>query len=454
MSKNNSSYGRVNILKKISERDAHIHFVGSSGAGMSSLLILSAYFGISVSGEDMREGDCAPALCEIGDINIGRHKEVPEKTTLLVYTLAVDENHEALKEAEARGIPAVSRAEYMSALVEPFVTKIGICGTHGKSTTTAMLSCIFKEAGLMPTTICGAPLFDGGKGIEIGTLDYLIYEACEYKNSFLYFEPTISLFLNIEYDHPDFFESIDALSLSFLSAMKKSRRAFVNYDDENLREIAKKLDTPPVLFGKERELDYSYERLEGRDEAFVLFHKGERIARITLSILGEFNIQNALGAVSIAHEVGIPFDIICKALSGFRGIPRRLERIGTWKDRRVYYDYAHHPTEIKGGIDAIKTHTGRELTLIFAPHTYSRTKALWGEFVEAISMADYKIITEISAIREEIIEGVSGRRLADSTGAHFCQYSHELITSLARTKGDIVIMGASDTTWIKRALKL
>ena len=454
MSKNNSFYGRVNILKKLSERDAHVHFVGSSGVGMSSLLILSSYFGISVSGEDRKESECVDALRKIGNINIGRHKKIPGKTSLLVYTLAVDEKHESLKEAEALGIPAVSRAEYMSALIEPFITKIGVSGTHGKSTTTAMLAGIFKEAKLMPTTICGAPLFDGGKGIEIGTLDYLIYESCEYKNSFLCFEPSFSLFLNLEYDHPDFFESFETLSLSFYEAMKKARRVVVNYDDIHLREIAKKLDTSAVFFGKERSLEYSYEGVAEESPAFVLFYKGDRVGEIKLSIIGEFNIENALAAAAVAHEVGIPFSIICKALSDFGGIPRRLERIGDWRHRSVYYDYAHHPTEIKGGIEAIKSHTGKPLTVIFSPHTYSRTKALLEDFKSSLSLSDYRIITEICAIREKKSDGINGRLLAEITNGHFCESSEHLIKLLSITEGDIVIMGAGDVEWIKRALNL
>lgn len=454
MSKNNSLYGRVNILKKIIEKNAHIHFVGSSGVGMSSLLLLSSYFGISVSGEDRSSCDYIEALSRVADINIGGHKKIPEKTTLLVYTLAVDEEHEALVEAEKMGIPSVSRAEYMSALVEPFVTKIGVVGTHGKSTTTAMLNKIFRDGGLSPTTICGAPLHKDGRGIEVGNLDYLIYESCEYKNSFLCFEPTLSLFLNLEYDHPDFFESIDALSDSFLAAMKKTRRAIVSYDDERLRKIALGCDISPVFFGQERELEYSYELIEGKNNSFFVYYKGDRVGRIDLSIIGDFNVKNAMGAVAVAHEVGIPFPAICSSLSEFSGISRRLEKIGTWQNRCVFYDYAHHPTAIKGGIEAIRSHTKRPLTVIFSPHTYSRTKALWDDFVYSLSLADYKIITEISAIREQKIEGISANALAECVGGVCSKTPEELLIELSKTEGDIVIMGAGEVEWIKRAINL
>ncbi len=454
MSKNNSFYGRVNILRILSSGEGRVHFVGVCGAGMSSLFLLSAYFGIRVSGEDKEAGENIDALGKMGDITIGTSYKIDKDISLIVYTLAVSDNHNTLVEAERLGIPIVSRAEYMSALVEPFIKKIAISGTHGKSTTTAMLNLIFKDAGYIPTTLCGAPLDEQGRGIEIGALEYLIYEACEYKNSFLYFEPTIALFLNLEYDHPDFFKSYDELSGSFFSAMKKAKVSVVNYDDVKLREIAEKLDTPPIFFGKSRELEYSYEIISSTMPSANFYHKGNLLGIITLSVLGEFNIQNALGAAAVAHRAGIPFDVIAGALQKFSGIPRRLEMIGSWCGRCVYYDYAHHPTEIRAGIKALKAHTGRPVTVVFTSHTYSRTKALWQDFVSALSLADYKIIGEISGIREEKIKGVSGEALAIAVGGEFCKGAKFLLPQLYRTEGDIVIMGAADMKWAKNILKL
>ncbi|MBQ4071846.1 MAG: hypothetical protein IJD51_05515 [Clostridia bacterium] len=451
MSKNNSSRGRLNVLRALAAEGAHVHFLGVGGVSMSSLFALSRRFGISVSGEDRAQGEYIRTLaCDVGDVWVGEHRPLPGNTTLLVYSLAVSEDDAALREAEEKGIMTVSRAEYMSALVEPYKFKVAVSGTHGKSTVTSMLHTVFKAAGLLPTTLSGAPLSGEMCHFSHGSLDYLIFESCEYKDSFLYFTPDVGVFLNLELDHPDYFKSAAQLSDSFLTAMKRARLPVVYAGDPALRKIAEKLDTPPIYFGEDVDFcTYSYRKV-GQGVA-ELFHKGSLLGEISVSLLGDFNLTNAAAATAVSIECGVPFDVVKEALGGFSGVARRLELIGEYKGRAVYYDYAHHPTEIREGIRALgSVHGG--VTVVFLPHTYSRTAALWEDFTASLRLADYAIIGSIDGVREGKIEGISAERLARDVGAYYLSDSRQLLRLLDKTEGCVALMGAADMREIKNTL--
>ena len=455
MSKYNSSFGKVNILRAISKKDARVHFVGAGGVSVSALMCLSSFFGIRVSGEDRKRNRYTEVLAGMGaDVTIGEGAEIGEDVGLVVYSLAVGEDNKTLLAAEKRGIPAVSRAEYMNALSEPYRTKIGVSGSHGKSTTVGMLHAIFKEAGKNPTTLSGARLSLTEEHFYLGALDYFIYEGCEYKDSFLCFEPDVSVFLNLELDHTDYFESEEGLTESFTRAVKKAKVPIVNTDDGKLREIAQKLHTPPVKVGKSRDNTYSYEVISAKPrELKIKMYKGDLpIGDIDMALVGSFNITNAACAVAAALECKIPFECCARALSSFSGIGGRLELVGEYKGRRVYLDYAHHPTEIKAGISAVKDDTGGAVTVIFGPHTYSRTASLWDGFVSALSYADCVVLTEIDGVREREIEGISSARLADAVGGSVCKSPDELKDKIEKFDGAIIVMGAIDMSWVVSAL--
>ncbi len=457
MSKNNSSFGINNILKIISNEGAHVHFLGVGGAGMHPLFRLSAHFGISVSGSDAARGEGLTSLVADGAC-VWCTAEVaptlPQGTTLLVYSLAIDERDAELLEAQSRGIPTVSRAEYLAALCSCFGRTVAVSGSHGKSTVTAMLSHVFEAAGKHPTTLSGAPLFESGAGYCIGALDHLIFESCEYKNSFLIPKPDVALFLNLELDHVDWFASLDELSDAFCSAMNRAGRAVINIDDSEIAKIAPKLYTPPISFGKSIDADYRIvtHSEAPRDLRFSLVHKGVTLGEIRLPMIGAFNIYNAAAAAVAAIECGVSFEECREALSHFCGIGRRLEHIGDYHGRPVYYDYAHHPTEIAEGIKAVKSDTGGAVTVIFGPHTYSRTKGLWQGFVNSLCMAEHIILTEISAIRESKIEDISSERLAAECGAVVVSDPGDIAELLVRTEGAIIIMGAANMNGVKKVL--
>jgi len=449
MSMINSTFGRRNILKILKRGDASVHFVGVGGVGMSSLYCLTRHFGIRATGVDASHGAYIDTLLSLGaEVSVGVG-DLPKDTTLLVYSLAVSEDDPSIRLARERNIPIVSRAEYLGALSLCYGKRIAVSGTHGKSTVTAMLSRIFDFAGKAPTTVSGASLDIGGAAVRLGALDYLIYEACEYKNSFLSMPADVGVFLNLEYDHPDYFKDMDALISSFDKAISNTRKRVINADDENLAKIARKLDTPPVLVGKGEENDYRYKIISDKPHALKLSlsYRGEACGDIELSMIGVFNLTNAACAVSTAMECGISFDVCRKALSGFRGIGRRLEVLGVFEGRQVYYDYAHHPTEIKEGIKAIKSDTGGNVTLIFGAHTFSRTKALWNGFVSALSSADFLLLTEISGIREGKIAGIDAQTLAVAAGGEVVSPA-TLKEKIKNTKGAIVVMGAADMNWV------
>ena len=453
MSKCNSILGISKILSIISKNGARVHFSGVGGASMSSLFCLSRYFGIEVSGSDRCDSPLLSHLRARGaDIFIGEREVLPEATSLLVYSLALEDDDSELVYAARVGIPIVSRAEYMSALAECYRERIAVSGSHGKSTVTAMLYAIFNEAGKNPTALSGASLGDGEGNFAIGGLENFIYEACEYKDSFLAFSPEIALFLNLELDHVDYFKNIEQLADSFDKAMKKCGRAIVNTDDKMLEKLAIGKENL-ISVGSSGGEDYTYKITEAAPSAFLvnLSRGGEVVCRFELSLLGRFNAVNAALAATVGLECGIDRAAIESALSSFRGIGRRLERIGEIWGVPLFYDYAHHPTEIRSGLEALRASFGREICVIFIPHTYSRTAALFDGFVDALSVAEHRVITEIFAARERE-HTVSAEALASAAGASFAPDSASLSEALPRGCAAYIVMGAGDADWVISAL--
>ena len=443
------------ILDIISNGGGRVHFIGVGGVSMCSLFCLSRHFGIAASGSDRGCTKVTRALMDSGeDIYVGERKKLREDTKLVVYSHAISREHPERTFARENGIREVSRAEYMGALMQCYENRIGVSGSHGKSTVTAMISKIFSDAELKPTTLSGASLFNSELPFSIGSLDYLIYEGCEYKDSFLSFSPTLAVFLNMELDHTDYFADEDMLSSSFSRAMQRSLRVIVNRDDEALFSAALKSGKPLVSFGNGENADYRYEIIsdEPRNMSFRLFRKNEELGTVSISMLGLFNISNAAAALTAAIESGIDFKTAAKSLSTFSGIERRLEKIGEYKERALYFDYAHHPTEIKASINAIKSAGNGKVTVVFRPHTYSRTQALWENFKSALSEADSAVILDIDAVRERGIDGISSEMLANEIGGIYCHSEAEIEAILEKTRGDIILMGAGEVEKIKKCL--
>ncbi|MBQ8321005.1 MAG: UDP-N-acetylmuramate--L-alanine ligase [Clostridia bacterium] len=448
--KNNINYQEKlrDILKK---KGAVVHFSGIGGVSMYSLARLSLELGISISGSDRFHGDRVHDLILRGvSVSTEHSADNVRGADVLVYTHAIGEKNPELMAASELGILAVSRAVYMGYLMMRYKSRIGVSGSHGKSTTTAILERIFSEALTDPSVLSGASL-ECGEPIKLGGDDVLIYEACEYKDSFLSFSPSVAIALNLELDHTDYFENIEALRVSFEKAMSRaSKFTIINSDDENLAKIVNnvKKKTKVVTFGQNPRADYRYFVTSFAEVGFEfsLYKFGDELACFKLNIPGIHNVSNAVAAIITAIEFGIDIPTIRRAVSAFSGIAGRLEKIGERRGRTVYYDYAHHPTEIAASINAVKLLCHEPVTVVFKPHTFSRTKSLWEDFRSSLSLADYVILTDIYPAREDPIEGVNSRRLAEEIGEHAVFSPDSEVTARLdeQSKGCIVLMGAGN----------
>ena len=442
-------------LRKITESTAsRIHFVGIGGVSMYSLARLAMLGKARVSGSDREDSERTRELAELGaDVTIGHSAETVKGATVVVYTHAIPSATIELITAASLGIPTVTRAEYMGALMMGYKNRIGVSGSHGKSTTVSMLDAIFTAAMSDPTVLSGAEL-PVGEPLKVGSDSLMIYEACEYKDSFLRFAPTISVGLNLELDHTDYFSGIGEMKDSFRKALGKATAfSVINGDDENFRPIIPTVKTKVVTYGMGERNKYRYSITSFKECGFEftvsLF--GEPIERFELNIPGVFNVGNAVAAIVVALEFGIDSKIIAEAIAAYRGIPRRLEYVGDRFGRRVFYDYAHHPTEMRASINAVKMLTHDLVTVVFKPHTYTRTKRLWEDFRMALSLADHVILTDIYPAREEPIEGITSEKMAREVGerATYCKDDSVVASLDLKTHGVIIVMGAGDLESIK-----
>ena len=445
------------IRQLLSMRSSVIHFIGVGGVSMYTLARLALYRGCTVTGSDRISNERTKDLIGRGaKILRGHDSSYVNGATLVVYSSAISPSNPEMRGANAKNIPTVTRAQFMGAVMLDYKNRIGVSGTHGKSTTTAILDCIFSSAMTRPTTLSGAEL-TLGEPLRIGGNDTMIYEACEYRDSFLSFSPTIALALNLELDHTDYFSGISALKSSFIKALSKAKDiAIVNLDDEYLSEIIPDIKCKVVTFGQHERANWRYliTSFLDRGAEFTLYHHGVKIKKIRLNIPGCHNVQNAAAAAVAALEFGIAPDVVAAAIESFRGVPRRLEYVGEHLGRPVYYDYAHHPTEISAGINTVKLMTGDFVTVVFKPHTYTRTASLWTELSGALSLADHIILTDIFPAREEPIKGITSERLAEDIGERAVfSHDYDVVSCVDNyTQGVIIVMGAGELENVKKQL--
>lgn len=433
-----------------------IYFVGIGGVHMSALAqYLAADH--TVSGSDTCEGEGTRRLRRLGiPILIGHAPQVAARADLLVFTLAVTEDDPELAAARAAGVPCFSRAQVLGAILREYRVRIGISGAHGKSTVTAMLAQILGEAGRQPTVFCGASCAYLGGTFHKGAKETALFEACEYRDSFLWFSPTHAVILNVEHDHVDYFADIDAVRASFaeFAALPKASGACIyNADDENAVFCAAARRGVGVSFGMRREAAYMAKNASyhgGYCRFAMCYPDGEERA-IALRVPGVHNVYNALAAATSADVLGVPREIAAAALSAFCGVRRRMEYKGVYCGARVYDDYAHHPTEIVASLRAarlLKGTAGR-LFVVFQSHTYSRTAGLYDELCGALGAADRVILADVYAAREVDTLGTDLEKMAAKIGqnaSHIGGYekiADRLATELAPCDL-LVVMGAGD----------
>ena len=442
---------RARILSVLEKDGGRAHFIGVGGVSMSALAAWSVRLGLTVSGSDREMSRTLSELCMLGVKAYSGHRpEMVADADIVIYSLAIGEGDEELRLARKSGTLTVSRAEYLGTLMLRYKTRIGVSGTHGKSSVTAMLGSIFSTSYRHPTVLCGASI-SNNRPYVFGGEDVLIYEACEYRRAFLSFSPSIALILNVDFDHPDCYRSIEDVEDAFIASARGAELSVVNIDSAAARRVFSEIGGKKISVGKSDEADYRYEALgDGAYPEFNIYHLSRRVASLKLSVIGEHNAANATAAFAVANEYGITQKNIISSLECFSGLERRGELLGRLGDSFVYYDYAHHPSEIRASIKAVRALGHKHVTVLFKPHTYTRTAALWDDFKSALSMADRVILTEIYPAREEPIQGITSERLAEEIGGRASFYGgfSALDALFSEKRGAIILMGAGNMAGI------
>lgn len=441
-----------------------VHFIGIGGAGMSALATILLGRNIRVSGSDMRESDSTRELSWAGaEVSIGHDAACVglEGAGLVVVSTAIRADNPELEEARRRGLTVWHRAKLLSAVMDDSEASLAVCGTHGKSTTSAMAALALARAGVEPTIAMGAALECLGGNARAGAGRVAVAEVDESDGSFLGIRPTHAIVTNIDTDHLDHFGSLESLREAFrlfLGAMKPGGAAVLCADCAGVRAVAEGLKNPPVTYSLfPRAADARARDLQHRPggSSFEVDWRGHALGRVELAVPGLHNIRNALAVVAMMRLMDIEFDVVAGALKEFRGVARRFQTIGERAGTRIVDDYAHHPSEVQATLGAARGATipGGRVIALFQPHRFSRTKMLAEQFGEAFHDADEVIVTDVYAAGETPIEGVSGRIVHEAVersghpSARYCATLDEAchrLRDMAR-EGDLILtMGAGD----------
>ena len=431
------------------------YLIGIGGVSMSSLAEVLLGMGINVCGSDSnRSGNVRSLEAKGIHIEIGHRAEnIPADIDFVVRTAAVRDENPEIRRARELNIPVFERTEAWGAISKDYRNAVCISGTHGKTTTTSMCTHILMAADRDPTVMIGGTLPLLNAGHRVGHGNVIVMEACEYYNSFPSFHPTVAVILNIEADHLDFFKDLYDVEKSFRAfASRVPDDGFVvaNYDDLNTMQTLMDLKRKIITFGLDPRADVHAENIEyhGANSHFVICYKGKRFTDVTLNVPGEHNVKNALAATAAAICLGIRPNAVKYGLAGFNGAGRRFEFKGKFNGADVYDDYAHHPGELKCLLDTVETLNYKRTVLVFQPHTYSRTAALFQDFVNQLKRPDVVLLAEIFAAREQNTIGISSASLAEQIeGATFYPTFDELEKALREIAepGDIILtVGAGD----------
>ena len=431
------------------------HLIGIGGVSMSPLAEVLHRAGIDVHGSDIRESDTVKHLEALGiEVSIGHRAENIDGCHYIIRTAAVHDDNPEVAAARANGIPVFERAEAWGAIMKQYQHAVCISGTHGKTTTTSMMTHITMAAALDPTIMVGGNLPLLGTTYRVGHGNTIVLESCEYCNSFLRFFPTVAVILNVEADHLDFFKDLADVEHSFhqfAELVPENGSVIVNADDGGAMDSVRGLAHPVTTFSfADHAADFYAENVmfEKAHTTFDIYHKGGLYAHVTMPVPGRHNVLNALAAAAAAEALGIPGEAVSQGLSTFTGAGRRFEYKGDYHGAAVYDDYAHHPGELKALLDTVKDLGYKRIICAFQPHTYSRTKALFQDFVEVLKGADQALLCEIFAARETDTLGISSRDLANAIpGAVYCASPEEVTEKLREIaeEGDLLLtVGAGD----------
>ena len=444
-------------------RPVHVHFIGIGGISMSGLAQILLTEGFTVSGSDLKRSPLTDQLAAMGaQIALTQTAgNIHPGIDAAVYTAAVHPDNPEFAAAEAAGIPMLTRAQLLGEVMRNYAMPVAVAGTHGKTTTTSMLSLICLEAGQDPTISVGGILKDIGGNIRLGNSDIFVAEACEYTDSFLSLAPRLGIILNIDADHLDYFKNLAHIRDSFhrfASLLPQDGTLVLPADLEDYEGFVKDLACRVVSFGIDRG-DFHAADIHYNDNGcgrFTLIRRGEPCGEFILNIPGEHNVFNAVAALAAADTLGADVPAMQRGLSRFAGADRRFQVKGSLNGAMIVDDYAHHPTEIKATLKAAKNVPHREIWCVFQPHTFTRTKKLMKEFAEALALADHVILAKIYPAREKDDLGISSDTLRErmaTLGADVCYLdSFEEIKARLRSvcaPGDLILtMGAGDVVQI------
>ena len=435
-----------------------IHFIGIGGISMSGLAAILLNNGYSVSGSDFKESEIIDSLRKKGaEIYIGHSRRNLVNVDLVVYTAAIPSDNPELLEAKDKNIQLMDRAEFLGLIMKGHKYNVAISGTHGKTTTTSMISQISLEANLDPTILVGGELDIIGGNYRIGQSEYFITEACEYKASFLRFFPYVGIILNIDADHLDYYRDIDHIAETFekfSNIIPEDGYLIGNGGDPRVKSILSKAKCNTISFGFDNEdivaKDISFN--EKGCGTFTVYEKDNKLFTLTLSNPGMHNILNSLSAIAVGLIFNIPYKTIISGLTNSKNAHKRFEYKGKLNDVTVIDDYAHHPVEIKATLNTAKKLPHSKIYCVFQPHTYTRTKTLFNEFSDAFTDADQLILMDIYAAREKDTGLVSSVELGDAIRSKGTQcinvHSHDEAANYLKSTakpGDIILtVGAGD----------
>ncbi len=431
------------------------YLIGIGGVSMSPLAEVLHGAGLAITGSDIQRSDKVAHLESLGiHVNIGHRAEnITPDVDFVVRTAAARDENPEVAAARAMGIPVFERAQAWGALMKNYKNALCIAGTHGKTTTTSMCTHILMAAEKDPTVMIGGTLPLLQAGHRVGGGDTIVMESCEYYDSFLSFCPTIAVILDIDADHLDYFADLEAVKASFrrfARLVPADGMVIANRDDANTMDALKDLDRPMMTFGLTPEADVQAVNIvpHGAQTDFDVLHHGKLFAHLQLRVPGVHNVKNALAAAAAAITLGISPTALTYGLAGFRGANRRFEFKGKFNGADVYDDYAHHPGELEALLDAVEPLGYKRVIVVFQPHTYSRTRALFNDFVKQLKRPDLTVLAEIYAARETNTLGISSGDLAKEIPNGIFRPTFDEIKTILRASiqpGDLVLtVGAGD----------
>lgn len=467
----------TDLIRKIAKNSIKpVHFIGLGGIGMSGLARFLIDLGYKVSGSDIKESAITASLSTLGaTVYIGHTEKTVEDASIVVASTAIKENNPELAEAKRLGIPVVHRSEVLEALMSGLgrqekQVSVGVSGTHGKTTTSGMVSLIFEDAGVDPSFIVGGQMPYLNVNSKFGRGQHFIAELDESDGTIVNYMPDFSIIANLEFDHPDHYKGgFDQLIETFkiyVNNLESSAKIIINADCAGNRELLKHISHPGIILYSvdetnelHRKAKYTVSQISssGLKAEAIVYKESRQIGKLKLNIPGLHNISNALAALAAALECGISFEKAVASLERFTGMKRRFQLIGCINNASIIDDYAHHPTEIlatlKASSDAVKSAGKGRVVAVFQPHRYSRLSALWNEFLKCFNNADVLYVTDVYSAGENIIQEISSKRFAEEVSHPYVSYipgSIEHVADLVYPEirqGDIVIsLGAGDIT--------